>query len=217
MTAQEQPIHSLKKRAKALMKAVAGGDLAACERARRVLRNFSESSFGLMKAQHVVAVEHGFPSWADVLDAPPAELYRAITKVQQNRKYDLQTQERIREILRALGADVPADVLGRPIHLLSVSPITGGSSSTLAVARRIAAENAARRAWALDLAHFQGTLSEHQAMQLMATLKDEGIPFWEERGLGSYWVALQAPQAMRKDYHRICDTFGVPVGAVVVP
>lgn len=217
MTVQDQPIRSLKKRAKALAKAVAQGDSTACERARRVFRDFSESSFGLMKAQHVIAVEHGFRSWADAVEATPAELYRAITKVQQNRKYDIQTQERIREILRGLGADVPTDVLARPIHLLSVFPITGGVASSLAVARRIAAENAARRAWALDLAHFRGTLSEQQALQLMATLRDEGIPFWEEHGFGSYWQALQAPLAMREDYQRICDTFGVPVGAAVVP
>ncbi len=112
--------------------------------------------------------------------------------------------------MREIGADVPADVLAKPIHLLSIFPITGGRSASLAVARRIAAENAARRDWALDLAHCQAGLREHQAILLMDTLTDEGIPFWKERDGGTYWLALTVPKAMPQHYQKVCDTFGVP-------
>lgn len=213
MTDLKKPLEFFKKSAKALVKSAREGDEAAWERARRVIRDFSAPDFRLMQAQHVVAVEFGYTSWGKLRDAPAAELYRAITKVRKARRLDLPTQERVREILRFHQVDIPEDALKRPIHVLSIFPITGGISASLAVARAIARENAQKRPWAIDLGHFQGGLSEAQAAQVKATCQDEGIPFWEKRSMARYRTALKAPIALSRSYREICEAFGEPIQA----
>lgn len=214
MTGLKQPLETFKKAAKQLAKGVGVGDPHACERAARVLRDFSQPTFGATRALHVVAVEHGFPSWSELTRAPAAELYKALTKARRNRKFDRPTQERVREILRAHGVQIGEDVLCRPVHLLSIFPITGGGSATLSVAQEIAWDNARRRPWAIDLGHFQGGLSETQAAQLKNALDDEGIPFWERRGMSRYWMALKAPLALPREFDEIRETFGDPTSAI---
>ena len=73
-----------KKAAKALTKAVRSADPAAIARARAVYRDLAASesvvtAFGLMRAQHVVAVEHGFTSWANLIAASSIEQRVALT------------------------------------------------------------------------------------------------------------------------------------------
>lgn len=214
MTVLKQPLSYFSKCAKSLERAVLKGDLDALGRVRKIFRDVSAENFALMRAQHVVAVEHGFKDWGELRQTGPAELYKAITQVKGSRRFDLPTQERVREILRLNRVDIPEDVLERPMHLLSIFPITGGASASLRVAEEIARENALRRPWGIDLGHFQGGLNEHQAARVKGMCNDEGIPFWEKRWTETYWMALKAPSALPREYSEIRETFGDPVPAV---
>lgn len=82
------PVEHFKKLAKALLKQVQAQDSSACQRARTVYNDLSAmpdaeiaTAFGLMRAQHVVAIEHGFTKWADLLQRSPVEQHIAITMV----------------------------------------------------------------------------------------------------------------------------------------
>lgn len=86
MTELSLPIEHLKKGAKALHKQVRQAESKACRRARAVFADYRgkpdvtiASDFGLMRAQHVVAVEHGFTKWQDLAHASATELRLAIT------------------------------------------------------------------------------------------------------------------------------------------
>lgn len=210
MTVLKQPLDTLRKSAKVLAAQVKLGDEEACQRAARVLRDFSQAEFGLMRALHVVAVEHGFRSWSDVTTTSAEELYSAISKVRRNRRFDLPTQERIRQILREHAVGIPEDILTRPIHILSLCPIVGGSSASLAVAQQIAHENARRRLWGIHLGHYGCVLTEGLATRLVTIFEREGIPFWKRNSLGRYWAALKTPIALPQAYKELCETFGTP-------
>lgn len=89
MTEFSVPIHYFTKRAKDLQTRVRGCDATALSRVRRVLLDTSTktdqelaSDFGLMRAQHVIAVEHGFTNWKGLTDSPSAEARLAITMAQ---------------------------------------------------------------------------------------------------------------------------------------
>lgn len=213
MTAHEQPLRFLKKQAKALSKSVANGDEAALSRARQALRHLPKPELSLMKAQHVIAVEYGFKSWDACCQASAAELYKMITKTHKRRRFDVQTQARIREILREQQVRIPPESLCRPIHAFSIYPIIGGASSTLQAAIEMANENARRREWGIDLVHYSIAVSEHQAQAIISAFESEGIPFWRKQDLKSYWYALKVPHALPRAYEEICATFGEPVAA----
>ena len=90
MTDLSFPIEYLKKSAKALTKQVAAGDTEACKRARTVFADLAEkpdaevdAGFGLMRAQHVIAVEHGFTKWKELAEGSPVELHLAITMAKE--------------------------------------------------------------------------------------------------------------------------------------
>lgn len=65
------------KRAKTLLSSFTAGFEPAIERARAVLTTVDD--FGLMKAQHVVAVESGFTRWNELIKADDIELRLVIT------------------------------------------------------------------------------------------------------------------------------------------
>lgn len=74
--------------AKKLLSSVRKGDSDAVERVRRVYLDTSEKGaneladdFCLMRAQHVVAKEHGFDDWKALIDAPSIEARLAITRL----------------------------------------------------------------------------------------------------------------------------------------
>jgi len=80
------PIDHFKKGAKALLKQVQDREPAACERARQVFNDLSSktdpevsAALGLMRAQHILAVEHGFAKWDDLLQQSAVALRIAIT------------------------------------------------------------------------------------------------------------------------------------------
>lgn len=86
MKEESQAVGFLRKSAKKLHASIVAGDRAARARATAVFRdladrNDAEVSQGstLMRAQHVVAVEHGFAKWDAVIGAPEIEVYLAIT------------------------------------------------------------------------------------------------------------------------------------------
>lgn len=86
MTDLSFPIEYFKKRAKALLARVRAVDVNACQRVRRVYNDMADKSdaeiaesFGLMRGQHVVAVEHGFSKWDALMSASPIEARLAIT------------------------------------------------------------------------------------------------------------------------------------------
>lgn len=75
-----------KKLAKSLNREVEAQDPKACMRARAVFRDTVSvpdagvaAQFGLMRAQHVIAVEHGFEDWKDLQGRRQIELQLAIT------------------------------------------------------------------------------------------------------------------------------------------
>lgn len=119
----------------------------------------------------------------------------------KRRKFDLRTQERLREILRLVHLAIDEDILRRPIHLLSLYPIPGGESGKAAAP------------WGIDLGHHQLALEEHQALRIKQICRKEGIPFWEWRPMNAQFV-LARPYAFRDQFDEICETFGVPVPPV---
>lgn len=89
------PVHHFTKLAKALVSSVRAGDVAAFARVRTVFVDASPSSndaliaaFGLMRAQHVVAVEHGFTNWKTLTDASGVEARLAITMARHSELND---------------------------------------------------------------------------------------------------------------------------------
>jgi myosin-crossreactive antigen len=77
MTNVSQTVEYFKKQSKNLLRDYKANSKAAEERIKAVLSDHSEVT--LMRAQHVIAVEHGFEKWADVLEARPIQLQLAIT------------------------------------------------------------------------------------------------------------------------------------------
>ncbi len=80
------PLDHFAKRAKELRSRVRAGDADAAGRVRSVFTDASAradhelaADFGLMRAQHVVAVEHGFPNWKALTDSSGIEVRLAIT------------------------------------------------------------------------------------------------------------------------------------------
>src|SRR4051812_8644819 len=83
------PLRYFTQRAKKLQSRIRAGDADACGRVRRVFTDASVKSdrelagdLGLMRAQHVVAVEHGFANWKALTDATGVEARLAITMAQ---------------------------------------------------------------------------------------------------------------------------------------
>jgi len=72
----QAPFDYFKKRAKDLQQLIQDGDPAAKARASAVLK---DDERGLMRLQHVVAVEHGFTNWEALRSSDPLELHLAIT------------------------------------------------------------------------------------------------------------------------------------------
>ncbi len=86
MTDLSLPVDHFKKLAKTLNKKVGDAEPDACARVRAVYKDASEqtdaevaSGFGLMRAQHVIAREHGFESWSALLASSGIEARLAIT------------------------------------------------------------------------------------------------------------------------------------------
>lgn len=77
MTVMSTPIEQFKKEAKNLLRLVKANNAEASERVLRVLKDPIEIS--LMRIQHVIAVEHGFSKWEDLIKAPVVELHLVIT------------------------------------------------------------------------------------------------------------------------------------------
>jgi hypothetical protein len=70
------PVEHFKKLAKTLNKGFAARDPEAVDRAASV---YLDGDFSLMRAQHVIAVEHGFKSWDDLAGKRPIDHHLAIT------------------------------------------------------------------------------------------------------------------------------------------
>ena len=209
MTVPKQLLDSLTKSAKSLVKAVRRGDIAARDRVQQVYRDLPESTLKLMQAQHVLAVELGYRSWADLREAPESEVRGAMGRIWKKRRLDRPTQARIREIFKICGVTFPPDM---PINFLSLCRITGGESSTLRVAQEQARERARLRQWSLSIARDGCVVENHQGARIEAMLRDEGIPFLDTwTSTGHYYSALQHPDAYPQHYAEICETFGPPV------
>lgn len=80
------PVDHFKKRAKELAALVKSGDADACQRVRKVYNDAAGKSdsaiageFGHMRAQHVIAVEHGFVSWDAFTKSSAIEARLALT------------------------------------------------------------------------------------------------------------------------------------------
>lgn len=86
MTDLSFPVEHFRKRAKDLLGQVKAGAPDACQRARQVYADAGATpdadlagNFSLMRAQHVVAVEHGFASWDALMRGSAVEARLAIT------------------------------------------------------------------------------------------------------------------------------------------
>jgi len=64
---KRKPFGPQRRDAKELLKLVKAGDASAIGRAQKHLHHFDASRFSLMTAQHIIAREQGFTSWADML------------------------------------------------------------------------------------------------------------------------------------------------------
>lgn len=82
MTNLSTPIEYFKKEAKRLIRQVQANDSEALARIHRVLKDPTEIS--LMRIQHVIAVEHGFLKWEDLIKASAMELQAAIARKKIN-------------------------------------------------------------------------------------------------------------------------------------
>lgn len=78
MTNTSSPIEYFRKEAKKLFRQVQSSDAEALARVQLVLKEPTDIS--LMRVQHVVAVESGFPKWEDLIKASELELRRAVTR-----------------------------------------------------------------------------------------------------------------------------------------
>lgn len=81
MTIPSTPIKSLKKEAKRLFKQLKANNAQAIARVSQVLKNPSDIS--LMRIQHVIAVEHGFSKWEDLVKASEVDLHLPTKKESQ--------------------------------------------------------------------------------------------------------------------------------------
>jgi hypothetical protein len=66
-------VEKYRKDAKRLARAVRGGDTEARVRAGRVVGDRVDERFRLSDAQHVLAVEHGYRTWAELVHAETVE------------------------------------------------------------------------------------------------------------------------------------------------
>lgn len=80
------PVDHLKKLAKGLLKKSQAADPEACRRARQIYGDYKEvqdadlsQQLTLGRAQHVIAVEHGFTNWETVAASTPMAIRLAIT------------------------------------------------------------------------------------------------------------------------------------------
>ncbi len=78
MTTTSTRIEYFRKEAKKLFKQVLANDPEAKERVLNVLKNAGDIT--LMRVQHAIAVESGFPKWEDLIKASELELRRAVTR-----------------------------------------------------------------------------------------------------------------------------------------
>lgn len=78
MTNTSTPIEYFRKEAKKLFHQVKAGEAAALGRVRRVLKDSEDVS--LMRVQHVIAVESGYPKWENLIKASPVELQALISR-----------------------------------------------------------------------------------------------------------------------------------------
>lgn len=129
------------------------------------------------------------------------------------KKLDVDTQERLREILRLTNVQIPPECLAKPIHVLSLYPITGGVGASPAQVQRQAERNAQTRPWGIDIGTYRGGLDETQAVRIKRTCEEEGIPFWDKQWTGLHQI-LKNPMLFPEQYQEICETFGTPVPAV---
>ncbi len=86
MTDISLPIEYFKKAAKSLHKQAGAADPIACRRARAVFTDLTDkadaavaAAFTLMRAQHVIAVEHAFEKWEPLTHSSATQLHLAIT------------------------------------------------------------------------------------------------------------------------------------------
>ena len=132
------------------------------------------------------------------------------------RKFDMQTQERLREILRSNNVAIPPHILQEPFHLLSIYPITGAVGAISAHVQQQAENNARTRPRGIDIGTYQGGIDETQSERIRKACQEEGIPFWEEDWLSpTTYQVLRNPTAFPKQYKEICDKFGTPVPAIL--
>jgi hypothetical protein len=78
MTKTSTPIEYFKKEAKKLFRQVEAGEAEALDRVKRVLKDSEKVS--LMRVQHVIAVESGYPKWENLINASAVELQTAISR-----------------------------------------------------------------------------------------------------------------------------------------
>lgn len=77
MTKMSTPIEYFKKEAKKLFRQVHANDAEALARVQRALKD--PTDVGLMRIQHVIAVEYGFSKWEELTKASALELRSAIS------------------------------------------------------------------------------------------------------------------------------------------
>ncbi|MBL7672045.1 MAG: hypothetical protein JNM39_16275 [Bdellovibrionaceae bacterium] len=78
MTNTSTPIEYFKKEAKKLFRQVEAGEAEALDRVKRVLKDSEDVS--LMRVQHVIAVESGYPKWENLVKASTVELQAVISR-----------------------------------------------------------------------------------------------------------------------------------------
>jgi hypothetical protein len=132
------------------------------------------------------------------------------------RKFDLQTQERVRELIRCNNVAIPPDILKQPFHVLSIYPITGAVGVISQHVQRQAEENARRRPWVIDIGTYHGGLDENQSERIRQACQEEGIPFWDKQWMSpSAYQVLHNPLAFHEQHREICEKFGTPVPAIL--
>jgi hypothetical protein len=107
-------VERYRKDAKRLVRAVRAGDAEALARVERALG--ARGRFVLADAQHVVAVEHGYRSWADLLRAETVEERIVETGLAYGEA------EQVRVFVRRRGAKLDIDDGGRAIELAGRPP-----------------------------------------------------------------------------------------------
>ncbi|MBC96944.1 MAG: hypothetical protein CME63_04300 [Halobacteriovoraceae bacterium] len=80
MTNTSTPVKFFKREAKILFKQVKANDDKALARVTSIIKDSNKIS--LMRVQHVIAVEHGFSKWEELINSSDFELQNAINKRQ---------------------------------------------------------------------------------------------------------------------------------------